>query len=43
VDVNLFAREHFEGGGHLNAAGGRSTTDLKTTEEKFVELIKTIF
>ncbi len=23
TDVNRFAREHFNGGGHINAAGGR--------------------
>jgi len=35
-DVNTFARNNFEGGGHLNAAGGRSLTSLQETEEKFV-------
>lgn len=31
-DVNIFARTHFEGGGHANAAGGSS---LKSVEETF--------
>lgn len=35
-DVNTFARNNFEGGGHLNAAGGRSTTTLDETVEKFL-------
>ena len=26
VDVNLFARKYFNGGGHRNAAGGKSTS-----------------
>jgi len=28
-DVNEFARSHFEGGGHKNAAGGRSSDSLE--------------
>ncbi len=38
-DVNHFAREHFEGGGHTNAAGGRSSEDLNLVTEKFKNLI----
>lgn len=34
-DVNRFARNYFEGGGHLNAAGGRSTDTLEKTVERF--------
>jgi phosphoesterase RecJ-like protein len=30
-DVNEFARNHFEGGGHKNAAGGRSSQHLEKT------------
>ncbi|MFZ8385240.1 DHH family phosphoesterase, partial [Staphylococcus aureus] len=30
-DVNTFARKHFEGGGHFNAAGGRSSDTLEKT------------
>lgn len=33
-DVNSFARTHFNGGGHLNAAGGVSTLSLDETREK---------
>lgn len=38
--VNEFARKHFEGGGHQNAAGGKSTTTLEETIAKFEELLK---
>ncbi len=30
-DVNQFARTYFNGGGHLNAAGGMSTRSLRET------------
>jgi len=39
-DVNTFARKHFEGGGHFNAAGGRSSDSLENTVRKFKEVIK---
>jgi bifunctional oligoribonuclease and PAP phosphatase NrnA len=38
-DVNKFAREHFSGGGHANAAGGMSELALKKTIDKFVSLL----
>ncbi|HAN38002.1 MAG TPA: DHH family phosphoesterase [Chitinophagaceae bacterium] len=38
-DVNTFARTHFEGGGHFNAAGGRSSDTLKNTLQKFKGLL----
>ncbi len=38
-DVNKFAREHFQGGGHLNAAGGKSYESLEATTKKFEEII----
>ena len=38
-DVNLFARAHFDGGGHRNAAGGRSDLSLEETKKKFVDLL----
>ncbi len=38
-DVNQFARENFEGGGHRNAAGGKSDLSLQETVEKFVGLL----
>ncbi|KXB96623.1 MAG: hypothetical protein AA908_12000 [Chlorobi bacterium NICIL-2] len=34
-DVNEFARKYFNGGGHLNAAGGRSTETLEATVARF--------
>ncbi|HSP40538.1 MAG TPA: bifunctional oligoribonuclease/PAP phosphatase NrnA [Gillisia sp.] len=33
--VNQFARAHFNGGGHLNAAGGKSDMSLEDTVTKF--------
>lgn len=39
-DVNTFARRHFEGGGHFNAAGGRSSDSLEVTIKKFKQVIK---
>lgn len=41
-DVNLLAREHFNGGGHKNAAGGKSTLPLNETIEKFEHLVRTL-
>ena len=38
-DVNQFARDHFNGGGHINAAGGKSDLSLQETINKFEELI----
>ncbi len=40
VDVNKFARRHFNGGGHINAAGGKSQLTLTETVEKFVSIVK---
>ncbi|TYA53855.1 DHH family phosphoesterase [Formosa maritima] len=37
--VNEFSRAHFEGGGHTNAAGGKSNLDLKTTVENFISIL----
>jgi phosphoesterase RecJ-like protein len=37
--VNEYARKHFEGGGHKNAAGGKSDLNLEKTIEKFVNTI----
>lgn len=39
-DVNRFARNHFEGGGHMNASGGRSDESLELTVQKFKQVIK---
>ncbi|MEZ5082038.1 MAG: DHH family phosphoesterase [Bacteroidales bacterium] len=37
--VNEFARSHFEGGGHKNAAGGDSYVSMEKTIEKFKRLL----
>ena len=37
--VNEFSRAHFNGGGHTNAAGGKSDLDLKETIEKFISIL----
>jgi phosphoesterase RecJ-like protein len=39
-DCNTFARKYFEGGGHYNASGGRSSDSLEITVQKFKEAIK---
>ena len=39
--VNEFARNHFEGGGHNNAAGGKSDLSISKTLEKFKALLPT--
>lgn len=40
IDVNKFARKHFNGGGHINAAGGKSNDSLQHTILKFESLVK---
>jgi phosphoesterase RecJ-like protein len=37
--ANEFSKKHFEGGGHLNAAGGESKMSLDETIEKFRQLL----
>jgi phosphoesterase RecJ-like protein len=37
--VNEFARTHFNGGGHTNAAGGRSESSLNEAIEKFISIL----
>ncbi|WP_299214470.1 DHH family phosphoesterase [uncultured Aquimarina sp.] len=37
--VNEFSRNHFEGGGHHNAAGGKSNLSLEETVEKFISIL----
>lgn len=37
--VNQFARNHFEGGGHDNAAGGKSDVSMPKTVTKFTSLL----
>ncbi len=41
-DVNQFAREHFNGGGHINAAGGKSYDTLENTIKKFEQIVKNL-
>ncbi len=43
VDVNVFARQHFEGGGHKNAAGGSSYDGLPETLARFERLIPAFY
>ncbi|MBZ5856155.1 DHH family phosphoesterase [Flavihumibacter profundi] len=40
VDVNTFARRFFEGGGHFNASGGRSSASLEETVRTFKKVLK---
>ncbi len=37
--VNDFARNHFDGGGHINAAGGRSEKSLQDTVSEFLQIL----
>jgi len=37
--VNDFVRKHFNGGGHLNAAGGKSFTTIDKTIEEVKALL----
>jgi phosphoesterase RecJ-like protein len=38
-DVNQFARQHFNGGGHKNAAGGNTPDSLTETVQKFKKVL----
>ena len=40
VDVNQFSRQHFHGGGHINAAGGKYFKNIEETIEDFKEKIE---
>ena len=39
VDVNLFARRYFNGGGHKNAAGGKSFVSMRETIDHYVRSV----
>ncbi len=39
--VNTFARKYFDGGGHDNAAGGKSDLSINDTVNRFITLVKT--
>ncbi len=41
-DVSKFAREHFEGGGHFNASGGRTKTSFVDTIAHFKKILSDI-
>lgn len=41
-DVSKFAREHFNGGGHFNASGGRSNASFTDTVERFKKILSDI-
>ncbi len=38
-DVNKFARKHFKGGGHANAAGGEAHGSLDEAVSKLVNIL----
>ena len=38
-DVNQMAREHWNGGGHKNAAGGRSDLPMEETKNKLIRIL----
>ena len=38
-DVNEFSKKHFEGGGHKNAAGGKSLLTMQETLKKFEKIV----
>ena len=40
--VNTFAQAHFNGGGHINAAGGKSENSMEDTIRKFEDLVKNL-
>ena len=40
VDVNQFARKYFNGGGHINAAGGKYLKSLEETISDFKEIVE---
>lgn len=41
--VNELSRLHFNGGGHTNAAGGRSDLSLKETVDKFISILPSYY
>lgn len=40
VDVNLFARKYFNGGGHKNAAGGKSFLAMEETIDHYIRSVR---
>ena len=43
VDVNVFARRYFGGGGHRNAAGGKSFVTMEETIRHFERSVREYF
>jgi phosphoesterase RecJ-like protein len=43
IDVNRFARQYFNGGGHKNAAGGKSFYSMEKTVETFLAALDEFF
>ena len=41
LPVNELMKEHFEGGGHINAAGGQTKETIRTAIDRFVSLLPT--
>lgn len=41
-DVNQMARAHFNGGGHMNAAGGMSDQSMDDTLKRFESIVETV-
>ena len=40
MDVNQFSRKYFNGGGHINAAGGKYFKSIEDTIKDFKEKIE---
>lgn len=41
-DVNQLARDHFNGGGHVNAAGGKSHLPMDETVARFLKIVQSL-
>ena len=39
VDVDTFARRYFNGGGHRNAAGGKSFVSMEETIRHYIDAV----
>jgi phosphoesterase RecJ-like protein len=40
IDVNVFAQRYFNGGGHKNAAGGKSFVSMEETIKRFEQAVE---
>ena len=40
IDVDEFARRYFNGGGHMNAAGGKSFVSLEQTIQNYIDAVE---